>query len=115
MKYVGTPYRYGGCTPRGFDCSGLIYYVYSGFGYNLPRETKDQVKSGRPVSRKNLSPGDLVFFKVGWKRSLHGGIFLGNGRFIHAPKTGKTVEVQRMDRGYYRSKFYIGRRIINSR
>jgi len=114
LKYVGVPYRYGGHGPRGFDCSGLIYYVYGQFGYKLPRKTKDQAKIGRKVSRKNLTPGDLVFFKVGWKRSLHGGIFLGGGRFIHAPKTGKRVEVQRMDRGYYKNKFYTARRVIQA-
>ncbi|MBW1710858.1 MAG: C40 family peptidase [Deltaproteobacteria bacterium] len=112
LKYIGKPYRYGGHSPRGFDCSGLIYYVYGQFGYRLPRKTKDQVKVGRHVSRKNLSPGDLVFFKVNWKGSLHGGIFLGNGKFIHAPKTGKTVQVERLDRGYYKAKYHNARRVI---
>ena len=110
---VGTAYRFGGQDPNGFDCSGLAYYVYGRFGYELPRLAKDQVKAGRWVSKGGLEPGDLVFFKGTFYKGYHVGIFLGDGRFVHAPRTGKRVEVRRLDQGYYRNKYYTARRIIS--
>lgn len=110
---VGSPYRYGGRGPKVFDCSGLTSYVYARHGYKLPRRAKDQVTSGRWVPRKRLKPGDLVFFKVSWYGSYHVGIFLGDGRFVHAPRTGKRVEVQRLDNGYYKKRYYTARRVIS--
>ncbi|MEW6267344.1 MAG: C40 family peptidase [Thermodesulfobacteriota bacterium] len=111
--YVGVPYRYGGESPQGFDCSGLTYYVYGRYGYSLPRSADEQVRVGRWVPRKELQPGDLVFFRVPWNKSYHVGIFMGRGRFIHAPRTGKRVEVQSLDQGYYQHNYYTARRIIN--
>lgn len=110
---VGSPYRYGGRGPKVFDCSGLTSYVYARHGYKLPRRAKDQMTSGRWVPKRRLKPGDLVFFKVSWYNSYHVGIFLGDGRFVHAPRTGKRVEVQRLDNGYYKKRYYTARRVIS--
>jgi len=110
---VGFPYRYGGRGPKVFDCSGLTSYVYARHGYKLPRRAKDQMTFGRWVPKRRLKPGDLVFFKVSWYGSYHVGIFLGNGRFVHAPRTGKRVEVQRLDNGYYKKRYYTARRVIS--
>ncbi|MEW5721993.1 MAG: C40 family peptidase [Thermodesulfobacteriota bacterium] len=110
--YLGTPYLYGGRSPKGFDCSGLTSYVYARYGYNLPRSAKDQLKVGRWVSADNLRPGDLVFFKVSGSGGVHVGIFTGRGCFIHAPRSGKKVETQRLDRGYYRRNYITARRVL---
>jgi cell wall-associated NlpC family hydrolase len=98
-RQIGVPYRYGGTSPRsGFDCSGLVRYVYAHFGIRLPHSSYAQFGLGRRVSRGHLRPGDLVFFSgVG-----HVGIYVGRGRFIHAPHSGTRVQVSRLsDHGSY--------------
>src|SRR5207245_8699262 len=86
--FVGVPYRYGGGSPRtGFDCSGFVAFVYRHFGFALPHYTFAQFERGRRVSRRALEPGDLVFFDG----LDHVGLYLGHGRFIHAPHTGSRV------------------------
>ncbi len=87
---LGVPYRYGGSSPSGFDCSGLVAYVYGKLGVRLPHNAAAQFGYGRPVARGNLRPGDLVFFHgLG-----HVGLYIGRGRIIHAPRSGERVEIQ---------------------
>lgn len=87
---IGVPYRYGGNSPAGFDCSGLVAYVYGRLGIALPHNAAAQYDYGRPVDRRHLRPGDLVFFHgLG-----HVGLYIGRDRIIHAPRAGKRVEIQ---------------------
>jgi cell wall-associated NlpC family hydrolase len=89
-RELGTPYRYGGSTPGGFDCSGLTSWVYGRLGIELPHNAAAQYARGRPVDRRHLKPGDLVFFHgLG-----HVGLYIGRGRIIHAPQSGRRVEIQ---------------------
>jgi cell wall-associated NlpC family hydrolase len=106
-KFVGTRYVYGGSSPRsGFDCSGLVRYVYGHFGVTLPHSSYAQFSLGKRVSRGSLRPGDLVFFDgLG-----HVGMYVGNGRFIHAPHTGTRVRVETLA-GWYSSRFSGARRL----
>jgi cell wall-associated NlpC family hydrolase len=90
VSELGTPYRYGGSSPGGFDCSGLVSYVYGRLGVALPHNAAAQYAYGRPVDQGRLRPGDLVFFHgLG-----HVGLYVGKGRIIHAPQTGERVEFQ---------------------
>lgn len=90
-RVVGAPYRYGGSTPRGFDCSGLVYYAHRQAGISVPRTTDAQLRRARPVPLHDLRAGDLLFFELEGKKVSHVGIYAGAGRFIHAPSTGKRV------------------------
>lgn len=104
-NFIGVPYVWGGTSPSGFDCSGLVQYVYSHFGISLPRTSQAQQGVGTSVSRQNLQPGDLVFFG---SPAYHVGIYVGNGSYINAPKTGDYVKIASVDR----PDFSGGRRII---
>lgn len=89
-EQLGTPYRYAGISPSGFDCSGLVAYVYGRLGVDLPHNAAAQFDYGRPVSRSRLRPGDLVFFHgLG-----HVGLYIGRGKIIHSPQSGERVEIQ---------------------
>jgi cell wall-associated NlpC family hydrolase len=107
LKYRGVPYRWGGTEPSGFDCSGFVQHVYSQVGLKLPRSAAQQYEHGIPVSRDDLRPGDLVFFD----RLRHNGIYIGQGRFIHAGQTGKHVSVAPLDEGWYRARWAGARRL----
>lgn len=109
---IGQPYRYGGQSPGGFDCSGLVWYSYKTVGVNTARTSKELRKQAKRVSRKKMKTGDLVFFR-GWVRTGHVGIYLGNGLFIHAPSSGKKVKTDRLDSGYWDDHFKSAGRIID--
>jgi cell wall-associated NlpC family hydrolase len=107
MRYLGTPYRWGGASPGGFDCSGLVMYAYAQVGVSLPHSSYAQYGYGVAVSRNALQPGDLVFFDgLG-----HVGIYIGGNQFIHAPHTGDVVKISSLT-GWYASTYVGARRIL---
>jgi murein DD-endopeptidase len=99
---VGKPYHYGGNTPQGFDCSGLVYFSYKRAGLHVPRSTETQRQRSRKVARARPARGDLVFFTQQGRYSSHVGIYLGNNRFVHAPSSGKHVRVDALTDPYWR-------------
>jgi cell wall-associated NlpC family hydrolase len=106
MRYLGVPYRWGGASPSGFDCSGFTMYVFAQVGVSLPHYTGSQWGMGSPVSRDQLEPGDLVFFNgLG-----HMGIYVGGNNFIHSPHTGDVVKISSMT-GWYASTYVGARRL----
>lgn len=111
-KFLGKPYVYGATGPNSFDCSGLTQYVYNKFGVKISRTTYTQVNEGTKVNRNDLKAGDLVFFNTEGSIS-HVGIYIGNGEFIHAPRSGKPVMVSSLSDGYYSKKYATARRIFN--
>jgi murein DD-endopeptidase len=110
VKMVGRPYKYGGASPSGFDCSGLVLYSYLKAGYALPRDTEHQRKAARPVKLSALRRGDLLFFDQEGKKNSHVGIYLGDGQFVHAPSSGKSVRRDRLD-AYWKKHFSEARRV----
>lgn len=113
LQAVGTPYRYGGRSAEtGFDCSGLVAHVFErAWGLLLPRITEEQKRVGKPVRLKELEPGDLVFYNTRNRPYSHVGIYLGDGRFVHAPRSGASVRVESVQTPYWRSRFNGARRL----
>lgn len=110
ISLVGTPYRYGGTQPgTGFDCSGLIGYVFSeAAGLKLPRTTRELIDiDARAIDRDDLQAGDLIYFNSRGGRVSHIGIYVGEGRFVHAPSTGGVVRIDKLNTPYW-TKFYVG-------
>jgi cell wall-associated NlpC family hydrolase len=107
LTYLGVPYRWGGLTPGGFDCSGFVAYLHAKVGISIPHNVAAQYRYGAPVSKDRLKPGDLVFFD----RLHHNGIYIGRGQFIHASKTGEGVRISSLDDPWYKSRWIGGRRI----
>lgn len=103
LQYIGTPYKWGGTTSNGFDCSGFVQYVYEAAGLDLPRTAKEQ--SAYVKRSGKLAPGDLLAFISHGRSGHHVGIYIGNGWFIHSPRTGKNIEKARLDSQYFRNRF----------
>jgi cell wall-associated NlpC family hydrolase len=111
LKAVGVPYSWGGASPaRGFDCSGLVYWTYQRLGVELPHSSYALYELGRRVPRARIKPGDLLFFSgLG-----HVGMYIGRGRMVHAPQSGRSVEVVRLAGSYYARGFVAARRLVRS-
>jgi cell wall-associated NlpC family hydrolase len=110
LQHIGAPYRWGGADARGFDCSGLVMYVYGKAGKSLPHGAVRQYKLGTPVARDELEPGDVVFFDG----LRHNGIYIGEGRFVHATKRGDVVKVSRLDEEWFDRRWVGARRLAIS-
>jgi cell wall-associated NlpC family hydrolase len=108
QSFIGLPYQWGSCSLNApLDCSGLVMAVYQLNGFNVPRTSEEQYKSGMPVTKDQLEKGDLVFFATSSSgRVSHVGIYIGDDKFIHAPGTGKTICADSLTSSYYRDRFY---------
>jgi cell wall-associated NlpC family hydrolase len=104
LRQVGTPYRYGGAAPGGFDCSGLVHYSYLKAGKSVPRTTSQLWNATATVERRKIRAGDLLFFNIDGKMS-HVGLYIGGSRFVHAPSSGKKVSVESLESDFYRHAF----------
>jgi len=115
-RFIGVPYRWGGSSRReGFDCSGLTMVVYQLNGLNLPRSSREQYRVGTPIRRGELSRGDLVFFATsGGRRVSHVGIYVGNGRFIHAPRRGRKIRTELLTKRYFKTRYVGARTYLNN-
>ena len=114
LLFRGVPYRDGGDTPAGFDCSGLVRYVFTQHGIDLPRQMADQSHTGVPVDRDQIQPGDLLFFSTVAPGASHVGVSIGGDEFVHAPSSRGHVRVERVSSGYWAPQFVGARRLIKS-
>lgn len=107
MSLIGTPYRFGGSSrDTGFDCSGMVQYVYqTALGVSLPRTARDMAGAGRSIPKNQLKVGDLVFFNTNGKKFSHVGLYIGENRFIHSPSKNKTIRINYLSDKYYAQRF----------
>ena len=115
VNVLGTPYRWGGSSPsKGFDCSGLVKYAFNDVAaVDLPRTSSEMASGhGQKVERKDLKPGDLLFFNIKSRRVNHVAIYLGNDRFIHAPRRGKSVTIDTLKKPYWQSHYVVAKRVL---
>ncbi|HEU4965291.1 MAG TPA: C40 family peptidase [Bacilli bacterium] len=111
-QYIGKPYAWGGTTPSGFDCSGFAQYVLNVSGIHMPRNSYEQYEVGQPVSKQNLRPGDLVFFTTYAPGPSHLGIYIGNGKFVHALNQRTGVVTSDLDADYYKARYLGAKRVL---
>ena len=114
VNVLGTPYRWGGSSPsKGFDCSGLVKYAFNDATFDLPRTSNAMASGhGEKVDRKDLKPGDLIFFNIKSRRVNHVAIYLGNDRFIHAPRRGKSVSIDTLKKPYWEKHYVVAKRVL---
>ncbi|WP_425423934.1 C40 family peptidase [Simplicispira psychrophila] len=115
MGLLGVPYRRGGTSAEtGFDCSGFVRAIYSQtIGLVLPRRANEQAAATQTIDKKELQPGDLVFFNTMRRTFSHVGIYIGDGKFVHSPRTGETVRVEDMQAAYWKKRFNGARRVVD--
>ena len=113
LAFLGVPYRFGGSDPSGFDCSGLMQWVFARHGTALPREVRDQYRLGREVRLKDIQAGDLIFFETVSRGASHVGMVIGEGRFVHAPSSNGVVRVEPYTANYWIRRFVGARRVID--
>ena len=113
QQYVGSPYRWGGLSPAGFDCSGFVKFVYAQFGIDLPHDESGQLNSGPRVDADSLAPGDILVFADTYRAGLsHVGIYIGDGRFVHAADEAHGVLVSNLWDSYWSSRFVGASRVL---
>ena len=111
VKYKGTPYKFGGASPQAFDCSGFVWYVFDKQGIKLPRTADKQFEIGKSVAVKELQPGDIVFFTTYEPGASHCGIYVGEGKFVHA-SSSHGVSVAALADGYWKPRYLGARRML---
>jgi cell wall-associated NlpC family hydrolase len=104
ISLLGAPYEWGGSGPTTFDCSGLVRFIHDQLGILVPRTAAEQYSAARPVDIDELEPGDLLFFRIKGRKISHVAIYAGEGRFVHAPQTGRPVELRMLDDEFYRPR-----------
>lgn len=116
LDFLGVKYRFGGTAPsNGFDCSGLVNYVAEkSLGLKLPHTSAEMARLGKNINKQNLQKGDLVFFNTSGKRYSHVGIYLGDNKFVHAPRTGSVVRVEDMTIAYWKKRYNGARRLSSA-
>ncbi|WP_310551135.1 C40 family peptidase [Paenibacillus glufosinatiresistens] len=110
-EVIGTPYKYGGSTTTGFDCSGFILHIMDNYKLDLPRTSQTQAKSGSYVAKENLRIGDLVFFNTNGRGISHAGIYMGENKFAHS-SSSKGVTISSLSEGYYTNRYVTARRVL---